>query len=245
MFVIDVGSYVRVPKGTLVHSTGGGEPAPSPREQTVKVKRVFGVDVKSGDFHFLLPDDMRLRYFEVSGSEHSIDADILEFADRVTKGDYRAVEWTGKWALIADVQPADAPAKARKTGKPVKVAEPLTLLQQMVPGSTWRFTQDVELGYKVSNPAYANVHDDVVNGLRELPSRARTLSVEAKLKEIGVVDYIDQPWGHVKAGETFMVRSKLTLGFAGGQDVPMIFRGEKFTLPFSSLEPFIGPVLPS
>ena len=64
-------------------------------------------------------------------------------------------------------------------------------------------------------------------------------SVAAKLGELGVVDYIDKPWGHVKAGETFTVRSKLTSGFAGGQDVPMLFRGEKFTLPYTSLEPFV------
>jgi hypothetical protein len=43
----------------------------------------------------------------------------------------------------------------------------------------------------------------------------------------------------VTADETFMVRGKLTSGFAGGQDVPMLFRGEKFTLPYASLEPFI------
>ncbi|HEX2556126.1 MAG TPA: hypothetical protein VHL98_20700 [Microvirga sp.] len=208
----------------------------------MKVKRILAVDVKSENFYLLLPDDMRLRYFEASGAKRSIDADILEFTDRLTKGDYRAVEWTGKWALIADVQPADAPAKAKKTEKPVKVVEPLTLLQQMVPGSMWRFTQDAELRYKISNPAYANVRDDIVNSLRELPSHARTLTVEAKLNELGVLNYIEKPWRHVKAGETFTVRSKLMPGFANGQDVPMMFRGEKFTLPFTSLEPFIEPV---
>jgi hypothetical protein len=239
MTMIVADGYVRVPKGTLVYPADGGVPAPSTRDQTVKVKRIVAVDVKSESFYLLLPDDMRLRYFEASGAKRSIDPDILEFTDNLTKGDYRAVEWTGKWALIADVKPAEAPTKTKKAEKPVKVAEPLTLLQQMVPGSAWRFTQDAELRYKVSNPAYANVRDDIVNSLRELPSHARTLTVEAKLKELGVVDYIDKPWGHVKAGETFTVRGKLTSGFAGGQDVPMLFRGEKFTLPFTSLEPVI------
>jgi hypothetical protein len=56
---------------------------------------------------------------------------------------------------------------------------------------------------------------------------------------MGGVDYLDEPWGPVKAGETFTVRGKLTSGFAGGQDVPMLFRGEKFTLPYASLEPVI------
>jgi hypothetical protein len=46
----------------------------------------------------------------------------------------------------------------------------------------------------------------------------------------------------VKAGETFTIRSKLTSGFAGEQDVPMLFRGEKFTLPLTSLEQVIEPV---
>lgn len=242
MAVIAPDGYVRVPKNTLVYPVDGGVPAASTRDQTVKVKRILAVDVKSENFYLLLPDDMRLRYFEASGAKRSIDADILEFTDRLTKGDYRAVEWTGKWALIADVQPADAPAKAKKTEKPVKVVEPLTLLQQMVPGSMWRFTQDAELRYKISNPAYANVRDDIVNSLRELPSHARTLTVEAKLNELGVLNYIEKPWRHVKAGETFTVRSKLMPGFANGQDVPMMFRGEKFTLPFTSLEPFIEPV---
>jgi hypothetical protein len=81
--------------------------------------------------------------------------------------------------------------------------------------------------------------------MRELPSHERTLRVEARLRERGVVNYIDKPWGPVKAGETFVVRSKLTSGFAGGQDVPMLFRDEKYTLPLSSLEPVIEPVLAS
>jgi hypothetical protein len=67
--------------------------------------------------------------------------------------------------------------------------------------------------------------------MREMPSHERTLTVDARLQEAGVLNYIDKPWGRVKAGETFTVRSKLTSGFAGGQDVPMLFRGEKFTLP--------------
>jgi hypothetical protein len=242
MPLIAADGYVRVRKSTLVYPIDGGVPVASTRDQTVKVKRILAVDVKSDNFYLLLPDDMRLRYFEASGSKRPIDADILEFADRLTKGDYRAVEWTGKWALIADVEPADAPTKAKKTEKALKVAEPLTLLQQMIPGSSWRFTQDAELRYKVPNPAFANVRDDIVNSLRELPSHARTLTVEAKLNELGVLDYIDKPWGNVKAGETFTVRSKLTSGFANGQDVPMMFRGEKFTLPFTSLEPFIEPL---
>ena len=79
----------------------------------------------------------------------------------------------------------------------------------------------------------------IESGLRQLPSHARTQTVEAKLSELGVIDHLDKPWGLVKAGETFTVRSKLTPGFAGGQDVPMLFRGEKFTLPYASLEPVI------
>lgn len=43
----------------------------------------------------------------------------------------------------------------------------------------------------------------------------------------------------MKAGETFTVIGKLTQGYAGGQDVPTMFRGERFTLPYSSLEPYI------
>ncbi len=232
--------YVRVPKGTTVYPTGDGVEAPSTREQVVKVARIFDVDVKSDNFYLLLPDEMRLRYFEASGGKRPIDPDILEFTDRLTKGDYRAVEWSTKWALIANLQPAEAPANAR-AGKKTEKAEkkPLTKQQQMVTGSVWRFTQDAELRYKVRNPAYAMTRDDIENSLRQLPSHARTLSVEAKLNELGVVDYLDEPWGSVKAGETFTVRGKLTSGFAGGQDVPMLFRGEKFTLPYASLEPFV------
>ena len=232
--------YVRVPKGTTVYPTGDGVEAPSTREQVVKVARIFDVDVKSDNFYLLLPDEMRLRYFEASGGKRPIDPDILEFTDRLTKGDYRAVEWSTKWALITNLQPAEAPANAR-AGKKTEKAEkkPLTKQQQMVTGSVWRFTQDAELRYKVRNPAYAMTRDDIENSLRQLPSHARTLSVEAKLNELGVVDYLDEPWGSVKAGETFTVRGKLTSGFAGGQDVPMLFRGEKFTLPYASLEPFV------
>jgi hypothetical protein len=240
MSEIEVNGYVRVPKGTTVYPTGDGVEAPSTREQVVKVARIFDVDVKSDNFYLLLPDEMRLRYFEASGGKRPIDPDILEFTDRLTKGDYRAVEWSTKWALIANLQPAEAPANA-KTAKKAEKAEkkPLTKQQQMVTGSVWRFTQDTELRYKVRNPAYATVRDDIENSLRQLPSHARTQNVEAKLNEMGVVDYLDEPWGPVKAGETFTVRGKLTSGFAGGQDVPMLFRGEKFTLPYSSLEPVI------
>jgi hypothetical protein len=142
--------------------------------------------------------------------------------------------------LIADLQPAEAPANSKMKKKAERPDQkPLTKLQQMVAGSVWRFTQDVELRYKVRNPAYANVRDDIENSLRQLPSHARTQTVEAKLSELDVTDHLDEAWGHVKADETFTVRGKLTSGFAGGQDVPMLFRGEKFTLPYASLEPFI------
>jgi hypothetical protein len=76
-----------------------------------------------------------------------------------------------------------------------------------------------------------------------LPSHARTQAVDAKLSELGIVDHLDEPWGQVATGETFTVRSKLTAGFGGGQDVPMLFRGEKFTLPYASLEPFVELVV--
>jgi hypothetical protein len=219
---------------------GDGVEAPATRDQVVKVTRIFDVDVKSDNFYLLLPDDMRLRYFEASGGKRPIDQDILEFTDRLTKGDYRAVEWSSKWALIADVQLAEPPARAKtakKTEKPEK--KPLTKQQQMVTGSVWRFTQDAELRYKVRNPAYATTREDLASSLRHLPSHERTQAVDARLNELGVKDHVDEPWGQVRAGETFMVRSKLTAGFGGGQDVPMLFRGEKFTLPYVSLEPFI------
>jgi hypothetical protein len=243
MTKILVNGYIRVPKGTIVYPVGDGVPAPSARDQVVKVKKIFDVDAKSDSFYMLLPDDMRQRYFEGNGS---IDADIFEYTDKLTKGDYRAVEWSSKWALIADTQPAEAPASATK--KPKAVEKPLTKLDQMVRGSVWRFTQDAELRYKVRNPAYVNIREDVQNSLRQLPSHARTLAVEAKLNELGVVDHIDKPWGHVKAGETFTVLSKLTNGYAGGLDVPTLLRGERFTLPYASLEPYIelveGPDAP-
>jgi hypothetical protein len=241
MSMIRVNGYVRVPKGTTVHPVDDGTAAPSTRSQTVKVQRIFAVDVKSESFYLLLPDDMRERYFESSSAKRAIDPEILAFTDRLTKGDYRAVEWSGKWALIADVEPAEPPAKAKKEA----VAEPLNIAKQMVPGSVWRFTRDAELRYKVANPAFAGVRSDIENSMRELPSHERTLRVEARLRERGVVNYIDKPWGPVKAGETFVVRSKLTSGFAGGQDVPMLFRDEKYTLPLSSLESVIEPVLAS
>jgi hypothetical protein len=242
MSVIQVGGYIRVPKGTVVYPTGDGVEGPSPRDQVVKVTNIFDVDVKSDNFYLLLPDAMRLRYFEASGSKEPVGQDILEFSDRLTKGDYRAVEWSTKWALIADVQPAEAPARAttaKKTGKPEKT--PPTKQQQMVMGSVWRFTQDAELRYRVRNPAYATAREEIEDSLRQLPSHARTQTIEARLSELGILDYLDEPWGEVKAGETFTVRSKLTAGFAGEQDVPMLFRGERFTLPYASLEPFIEP----
>ncbi|QRM34131.1 hypothetical protein [Microvirga sp. VF16] len=235
-----MGGYIRVPKGTCVYPTGDGVEAPSARDQVVKVTNIFDVDVKSDNFYLLLPDDMRLRYFEASGGKRPIDQDILEFTDRLTKGDYRAVEWSRKWALIADVQPAEARARAKSAKKGEKTEKkPVTKQQQMAIGSVWRFTQDTELRYKVRNPAYAAMRGDIESSLRELPSHARTQTVNAKLNELGIMDHTDESWGQVTAGETFTVRSKLTHGFAGGQDVPMLFRGEKFTLPYASLEPFI------
>jgi len=240
MSEIHPGGYIRVPKGTMVYPKGEGVEAPSTRDQVVKVTSIVDVDVKSENFFLLLPDEMRLRYFEASGGKRPIDQDILEFTDRLTKGDYRAVEWSRKWALIANVQPAEAPARARtakKVEKPEK--KPVTKQQQMVTGSVWRFTQNTELRYKVRNPAYAAMRDDIDSGLRQLPPHARTQAVDAKLKELGVMDHIDEPWGQVTTGEIFTVRSKLTSGFAGEQDVPMLFRGEKFTLPYASLEPVI------
>jgi hypothetical protein len=233
MTAIQVDGYVRVPRGTVVYPIGEGVPAPTRREQVVKVQRIFDVDVKSDNFYLLLPDHLRARYFATSANSH-IAPDILAFTDRLTRGDYRAVEWSGKWALIAEVQPADAPARAKKTE-----ARPVTKQDQMVRGSVWRFTEDAELRYKVRNPAYANVRDDILNSLRQLPSYARTLAVEAKLNELGVSDHLDEPWGPVRAGETFTVINKLTQGYAGGLDVPTLFRGERFTLPYASLEPVI------
>ncbi|MEE1611355.1 hypothetical protein [Microvirga sp. CF3016] len=240
MSEIQVDGYVQIPKGTIVYPTGDGIEAPSTRNMVVKVAKIVDVDVKSNNFYLLLPDEMRLRYFESSGGKHPIDRDILEFTDRLTKGDYRAVEWSKKWALIANVQPAETPVSAKtskKTAKPEK--QPLTKLQQMAAGSVWRFIQDAEIRYKVRNPAYATIRDDVVSSLRQQPSHARTQTVESRLSDLGVIDHLDQPWGPVTAGEIFTVRSKLTSGFAGGQDVPMMFRGEKFTLPYASLEPFV------
>jgi hypothetical protein len=244
MSEMQVDGYIRVPKGTMVYPKGEGVEAPSTRDQVVKVTNIFDVDVKSDNFYLLLPDEMRLRYFEANGGKRPIDQDILEFTDRLTKGDYRAVEWSSKWALIADVQPAEAPARAKaakKAEKPEK--KPVTKQQQMVTGSVWRFTQDAELRYKVRNPAYAAMRDDIESSLRQLPSHARNQATDAQLNELGMVDYLDEAWGPVKAGETFTVRSKLTSGFAGDQDVPMLFRGEKFTLPYASLEPFIELVV--
>jgi hypothetical protein len=244
MSEMQVGGYIRVPKGTLVYPKGNGVETPSTRDQVVKVTDIFDVDVKSDNFYLLLPDEMRLRYFEANGGKRPIDQDILEFTDRLTKGDYRAVEWSSKWALIADVQPAEAPARAKaakKVEKPEK--KPATKQQQMVIGSVWRFTQGAELRYKVRNPAYALMCDDIESSLRQLPSHARKQTIDAKLNELGMVDYLDKAWGPVVAGETFTVRSKLMSGFAGVQDVPMLFRGEKFTLPYASLEPFIELVV--
>jgi len=214
--------------------------APSNRNLVVKVAKIVDMGVKSSSFYLLLPDEMRLRYFEASGGKRPIDPDILEFADRLTKGDYRAVEWSKKWTLIANVQPAEAPANTKTPKKTAKAEkQPLTKMQQMAAGSVWRFIQDAELRYKVRNPAYAIMRDDVASSLRQQPSHARTQTIESKLSDLGVTDHLDQPWGPVTAGETFTVRSKLTSGFAGGQDVPMMFRGEKFTLPYASLEPFV------
>ncbi|KFG70565.1 hypothetical protein [Microvirga sp. BSC39] len=244
MSEIQVDGYIRVPKGTMVYPTGDGVEAPATRDQVVKVANIFDVDVKSENFYLLLPDEMRLRYFEASGGKRPIDQDILEFADRLTKGDYRAVEWSSKWALIADVQPAETSARAKvakKADKPEK--KPVTKQQQMVIGSVWTFTQNAELRYKVRNPAYAVMRDDIESSLRQMPSHARKQTVDAKLSELGMIDYIDEAWGPVMSGETFTVRSKLTSGFAGEQDVPMLFRGEKFTLPYASLEPFIELVI--
>ena len=69
MSEIQVNGYVRVPKGTMVYPTGDGVEAPSTRDQVVKVARIFDVDVKSDGFYLLLPDEMRLRYFDASGSK--------------------------------------------------------------------------------------------------------------------------------------------------------------------------------
>jgi hypothetical protein len=114
MSTIHVNGYVRVPKGTIVHPVDDGVAAPSARNQTVKVQRIFAVDVKSESFYLLLPDDMRERYFEDSSAKRAIAPEILAFTDRLTKGDYRAVEWSGKWALIADVEPADATSQGQE-----------------------------------------------------------------------------------------------------------------------------------
>src|SRR3954451_20299385 len=240
MSSLQSGDYVRVPKGTIVYPIGDGLPAPSGRDQVVKVKRIFDVDAKSEAFYLLLPDDMRQRYFDAKGP---VASDIFEFTDRLTKGDYRAVQWSAKWALIAHTTPADAPAKAATgkaaTGKKAAEKMPLTIQDRLVPGSVWTFSRDAELRYKVRNPAYLNAREDVQNSLRQLPSHARTVAVDAKLNELGILDHIDKPWGHVKAGETFTVLKKLTAGFAGDVDVPTLFRGERFTLPLSSLEPVI------
>ncbi|WP_162820912.1 hypothetical protein, partial [Microvirga calopogonii] len=84
MLEIQVGGYIRVSKGTTVFPTGDGVEAPATRDQVVKVTDIFDVDVKSDNFYLLLPDEMRLRYFEASGGKRPIDQDILEFTDRLT-----------------------------------------------------------------------------------------------------------------------------------------------------------------
>lgn len=244
MSQFQVDGYIRVPKGTMVYATDDGVAALSTRARVVKITNILDVDVKSENFYLLLPDDLRLRYFEANGSKCPVDPEILDFTDRLTKGDYRAVAWASKWALIADVQLAEPPAggkAAKKTDKPAR--QPLTKQQQMVAGSEWRFTEDAELRYNVRNPAYAAAREDLANNLRHLPSHERMQAVSAQLNELGVKDHLDASWGVVKAGETFTIRGKLTSGFAGGQDVPMLFRSEKFTLPYSSLEPFIERVV--
>src|SRR5688572_5522502 len=178
MSEMQVDSYIRVPKGTMVYPKGDGVEAPSTRNQVVKVTNIFDVDVKSNNFYLLLPDKMRLRYFEANGSKRPIDQDILEFTDRLTKGDYRAVEWSSKWALIADVQPPEDPAGA-KTAKKVEQPEKksVTKQQQIVIGSVWTFTQDAELRYKVRNPGYAVMRDDIESSHRQLQSHARKQTV--------------------------------------------------------------------
>jgi hypothetical protein len=52
----------------MVYPTGDGVEAPATRDQVVKVTNIFDVDVKSENFYLLLPDEMRLRYFEASGA---------------------------------------------------------------------------------------------------------------------------------------------------------------------------------
>src|SRR3712207_1178190 len=177
MSEIQVGGYIRVPKGTMVFPAGDGVEAPATRDQVVKVTDIFDVDVKSDNFYLLLPDEMRLRYFEASGGKRPIDQDILEFTDRLTSADYRAVMWSGKWALIANVQPVEAPANAKTAQKPEKTVKPgktpLTKQQQMVIGWVWRFVQDAELRYKVRNPTYAAMRSDLDRGLHELSQHAR------------------------------------------------------------------------
>ncbi|MCB8819297.1 hypothetical protein [Microvirga rosea] len=56
----------------------------------------------------------------------------------------------------------------------------------------------MELRYKVRNPAYATMRDDIASALRQMPSHARTQTMEAKLSELGVIDHLDEPWGMSK-----------------------------------------------
>jgi hypothetical protein len=52
----------------------------------------------------------------------------------------------------------------------------------MAIGSMWQFTQDVELRYRVRNPAYAAMCDEVDSSLRHLPPNVRSQAVDANLE---------------------------------------------------------------
>ena len=168
-----------------------------------------------------------------------VASDIFEFTDRLTKGDYRAVQWSAKWALIAHTLPAEAPAKSAARKKAAEKA-PLTIQDRLVPGLVLELLTRRRALVQGQEPGLS----ECARGRPEQPAPVAlsrpNRAVDAKLNELGILDYIEKPWGHVKAGETFTVLKKLTAGYAGDVDVPTLFRGERFTLPLSSLEPVIG-----
>jgi hypothetical protein len=131
-----------------------------------------------------------------------------------------------------DVELVTEEAKPRKEAK-------ISLNRQMILGSEWRFTQDVDVMKKVLNPKFYDGQYAVLLKLRA-ENFAGDFSDESERRLIasGVPKFFDVLWASVKAGETFVVNGKVRPGYhtGAGMIADVKFRGKDVEIPLDGIK---------
>jgi hypothetical protein len=261
---ITVGSFVRVPKGTMVWPNDSVEPGKlSTRDQVVEVRAIVAVeDLTRGQLSwlYLLPEKDQVdphkaaRYgLKSTDSNYLIwstryDHDQLRSDPALCKRlrdkleqqmgttDFTLVEWSTKRALLAHVR-AEAP--------PQKKERVITVKQKMVKGSRWRITEDAQLEAIKDNPRYMPAVDAFwkqhPNPQRShlKPGNGTFTDLNTYLEHHGITQYVSYVYATVKAGQEFRVQGKMRNSYPdNGHLVPVRFADDAkdSTLTFNSIK---------